>query len=137
MSVTNDSVKVSNKEVPARRRLLKSLTAGGAAAVVVPSEWAKPALNSIALPAHAVSTGTGGGPGGGTPSPSPAPAPTNQNFGCSEFTAYLMGSHPSSGVSFSMSVVGALDIQCGEGIGAIKVFNSSGTMVTQCPSYNF
>ncbi|MGM0553979.1 MAG: twin-arginine translocation signal domain-containing protein [Pseudomonadota bacterium] len=40
-----------------RRRLLKLLGLGGAAAVIMPERWSKPIIDSVILPAHAQGTG--------------------------------------------------------------------------------
>jgi hypothetical protein len=42
-----------HKKKPARRKLLKSLAAGGTVAAVTPSKWIKPVVESTVLPAHA------------------------------------------------------------------------------------
>ncbi len=47
------------KTLSARRKLLKSLVAGGGAAVTansLPDKWAKPVVDSVLLPAHAQTT---------------------------------------------------------------------------------
>jgi hypothetical protein len=105
----------SEKSQP-RRKLLKAITAGGAVAAVVPGQWAKPALQSAILPAHAQTTvGGGGGAGSGT------------NDRCIIPEAWAWGPLPSSVTrSFSMSFNGFLDASCGPGQGELQIFNSSG-----------
>ncbi len=44
-----------------RRRLLKLLGLGGAAAVIMPERWSKPVIDSVILPAHAQGTGVDDG----------------------------------------------------------------------------
>jgi hypothetical protein len=60
----------------ARRRLLKTLAAGGVAGAALPAQWTRPVIEAVVLPAHAQATGgavTGGGGGGGqTGGPGPA-----------------------------------------------------------------
>ena len=51
--------KVTTEAQGKRRKLLKAITAGGAAAAVVPAEWAKPLVKATVLPAHAQATVTG------------------------------------------------------------------------------
>lgn len=87
-----------------RRNLLKAITAGGATAAVVPSEWTKPALKSVLLPAHAQTTGTG--------------------EDCVRYSAWGLGGRTSTRESFSMSVNGLLDDACGQGNGSIKVYRA-------------
>lgn len=68
-----------NESNPARRRLLKALTAGGAGAVAVktlPEQWTKPVVDAVMLPAHAQATAgrfQGGGSATLTTPPGPAP----------------------------------------------------------------
>ncbi|GJL81594.1 MAG: hypothetical protein DHS20C01_12280 [marine bacterium B5-7] len=104
---------------PSRRKLLKALTAGGAVAAVAPSEWTKPALKSVMLPAHAQSTGGGGGGGGGDD--------------CIVMNGWaFVGDLPDYAHSFSMSVVGKLDNSCGQGIGTVRVISNTGETIVTC-----
>jgi hypothetical protein len=41
---------------PARRRLLRAVTAGAIGASALPSRWTTPVVNSVVLPAHAAAT---------------------------------------------------------------------------------
>ena len=59
-----DNNKPSDKSIKARRKLLKTLIAGGGAAttvgatgLVIPKQWIKPVVDSVMLPAHAQTTG--------------------------------------------------------------------------------
>lgn len=64
---------------PARRRLLKALTAGGAGAAAVkslPERWTKPVVDTVMLPAHAQATAgrfQGGGSAAVVTPPGPGP----------------------------------------------------------------
>ena len=54
---TNELQQANNPCVSGgKRRVLKSVALAGAAAAVLPSQWKKPVLNSIVLPAHAQSS---------------------------------------------------------------------------------
>ena len=101
---------VSTSESPARRKLLKALTAGGATAAIAPSEWTKPALKSVMLPAHAQSTGTG--------------------EDCARITGWGGGNGDRQ--CFSISVTGLLDASCGQGIGTVTVYRSDGSVWGNC-----
>jgi hypothetical protein len=67
-----------------RRRVLKILMGGGVTvAILIPSKWIKPIVESIVLPAHAqaspAKTPLRGSPApapGPAPAPAPAPAPS-------------------------------------------------------------
>lgn len=83
MSSRDDDLKKTQAQQPTekdespRRKLLKTLAAGGVAGAALPATWSKPAIDSVMLPAHAQTTGpivTGGGGSGGT---GPGPAPRN------------------------------------------------------------
>lgn len=67
--------KNSDKRQAARRRLLGTLVAGGAAGAALPSQWKKPVIDAVMLPAHAQTTGVLVAAGGGTGTASPGPAP--------------------------------------------------------------
>lgn len=69
-------VSVAPEQTDGRRRLLKTLAAGGVAGATLPAQWTKPVIEAVMLPAHAQAT-TGvvvGGGGGGGASGGPAPA---------------------------------------------------------------
>jgi len=62
----------NNKSNKSRRKLLKSLSAGGGALVVgksLPESWSRPVVDSVMLSAHAQTSP-------GTPTPTPTPTPT-------------------------------------------------------------
>lgn len=64
------------KKSDPRRSLLKTLAVGGVAGAALPTQWSKPMIDSVVLPAHAQTTSgtvTGGGGGGGA-GPGPAPS---------------------------------------------------------------
>ena len=90
-----------------RRNLLKALTAGGAAAAVAPSEWTKPALKSIALPAHAQTTGGGDD--------------------CNLTNLEVWGLNG----SFSMSITLTADADCG-GRATMTIYNEDGLQIGIC-----
>lgn len=80
MSEKDENVKQSvsehqDKRQEARRRLLGTLVAGGAAGAALPSQWKKPVIDAVMLPAHAQTTGVLVAAGGGTGTASPGPAP--------------------------------------------------------------
>ncbi len=55
-------MKKNHKEVPARRRVLKTLAAGGGVVVAgktLPQSWYKPVVETVVLPAHAQTSGCG------------------------------------------------------------------------------
>ncbi len=57
-----------------RRKLLKSIAAGGSAVVVgknLPESWHKPVIDTVTLPAHAATTDDSGSAAGGAPTPPP------------------------------------------------------------------
>lgn len=95
---------------PSRRKLLKALTAGGAAAAVMPTEWTKPALKSVVLPAHAQTTGVAG---------------------CG-IQAWAFVS-PGSTDCFCMSANVKADNSC-SGPGVVRMYDSSGSQVAVCSS---
>jgi len=111
----------SKTEQP-RRKLLKAITVGGATAAVVPAEWAKPALKSVMLPAHAQASGAGSGSGGAGANAS------NDRCVVSIVAEASQGNSVSR--SFSMSIHGGrLASTCPEGAGAMLLFNSSGVQI--------
>ncbi len=67
------SIKSDSKN--SRRKLIKSAAIGtGAlgAASVAPSNWVKPVINSVAIPAHAQTTDDSASGGGGNTTPAPS-----------------------------------------------------------------
>ena len=99
-------VTVKTEEVTKNRRnLLKAITAGGAAAAVVPAEWAKPLVKSTILPAHAQAT---------------------VNGDCSIRVAYAYG-----GDSFYMSVTATSNTDCGPNA-TLNVMDVDGNVVASC-----
>lgn len=95
---------------PSRRKLLKALTAGGAAAAVMPTEWTKPALKSVVLPAHAQTTGIAG---------------------CGiQGWAWVS---PGTSSCFCMSANVLADNAC-SGPALVRLFDSSGSQVAVCSS---
>lgn len=96
---------------PSRRKLLKALTAGGAAAAVMPTEWTKPALKSVVLPAHAQTTGIAG---------------------CGIQGWAFVSAGPDT-TCFCMSANVKADNSC-SGPALVRLFNSSGSQVAVCTS---
>ena len=86
-----DKNEVSDKQSEKRRRLIKSLTAGGAAVTVIPSRWTSPIVDSIVVPSHAELTAGGGGPGAGVdPCASPGSGMSNTPGLTANITAALI-----------------------------------------------
>lgn len=104
-----DDIKAGeNKTSTSRRRLLTALTAGGAAAITAPSEWTKPALKAVMLPAHAqTSPGAGGD--------------------CTYRGIHAWG----LAASFCMSVSVHADADCGSSA-TVEVRNGSGALLVMC-----
>ena len=57
-----------------RRRVLKILVGGATVAILIPSKWIKPIVESVVVPAHAQAS-PAKTPIRGSPAPAPAPAP--------------------------------------------------------------
>ena len=85
-----DKNEVSDKQSEKRRRLIKSLTAGGAAVTVIPSRWTSPIVDSVVMPSHAVLTAGGGDPGTGDPCASPGSGMSNTSGLTANITAALI-----------------------------------------------
>ena len=66
--------KTNNKK--SRRNILKKLAVGGIAGAALPTQWSRPVVDSVMLPAHAQTSDDTvfGGGGAGLPGPGPAPA---------------------------------------------------------------
>jgi hypothetical protein len=102
----NEKEVVVKEEVAKNRRnLLKAITAGGAAAAMVPAEWSKPLVKATVLPAHAQATVTGD---------------------CSVRVAYVFG-----GDSFYMSVTATAQNDCGDTAG-VSIIDSEGNTIASC-----
>lgn len=56
-SKSNNSVSQTEQEVPARRKILQTSIAGAGLIAAAQTEWAKPIINSVVLPAHAQTSG--------------------------------------------------------------------------------
>ena len=59
MKISEESIASQDTENPTRRKLIKSAVAGGAvvtAAELMPTNWTKPVIQSVVLPAHAATT---------------------------------------------------------------------------------
>jgi hypothetical protein len=70
--------KTDTNDKNSRRSLLKKLAVGGIAGAALPTQWSRPVVDSVMLPAHAQTSdssvyGGGGASGNNTP-PGPAPA---------------------------------------------------------------
>jgi hypothetical protein len=102
----NEKEVVVKEEVAKNRRnLLKAITAGGAAAAMVPAEWSKPLVKATVLPAHAQATVTGD---------------------CGIHVAYVYG-----GDSFYMSVTAFADHSCGE-TASLAIIDENGDTQFTC-----
>ena len=70
--------KTDTNDKNSRRSLLKKLAVGGIAGAALPTQWSRPVVDSVMLPAHAqTSDSSVYGGGGGGPVAGPGPAPTN------------------------------------------------------------
>ena len=59
MKISEESIASQDTENPTRRKLIKSAVAGGVvvtAAELMPTNWTKPVIQSVVLPAHATTT---------------------------------------------------------------------------------
>ena len=59
MKISEESIASQDAENPTRRKLIKSAVAGGVvvtAAELMPTNWTKPVIQSVVLPAHATTT---------------------------------------------------------------------------------
>ena len=59
MKISEESIASQESENPTRRKLIKSAVAGGVvvtAAELMPTNWTKPVIQSVVLPAHAATT---------------------------------------------------------------------------------
>jgi hypothetical protein len=102
----NEKEVVVKEEVAKNRRnLLKAITAGGAAAAMVPAEWSKPLVKATVLPAHAQATVTGD---------------------CSVRIAYVFG-----GDSFYMSVTATAANDCGD-TASLAIIDENGETIFTC-----
>jgi hypothetical protein len=105
MKNEKNEVVVKEEVTKNRRNLLKAITAGGAAAAMVPAEWSKPLVKATVLPAHAQATVTGD---------------------CSVRVAYAFG-----GDSFYMSVTATAQNGCGD-IAVVNLYDSEGRTIANC-----
>ena len=102
-------MKNDEKVTQSRRNLLKAITAGGAAAAVVPAEWAKPLVKATVLPAHAQAT-------------------VNGECSLSQAFASARGGQASS---FYMSVSASAASTCGD-TASVNVYDNEGNNIAQC-----
>ena len=73
--------KTTQDKDDSRRSLLKKLAVGGLAGAAMPSQWSRPVIDSVVLPAHAQTsdiTIRAGGGGGSAPGPVPADSITDK-----------------------------------------------------------
>lgn len=94
----------------ARRRLLKVLTAGGAAATM-PSQWAKPIVESVVTPAHAQTSDR-----------------LDQRCTIDAF-AFFVGTHQ---ISLSIGVQAQASLDCGTSA-RVELLNSNDQLIIDCP----